>query len=106
MMTEVTQLLGAWRTDPNDQWSLAEYGDVTLRFEENGTLVYTVHLPDKVQIIRLSYHVEGNCLVTNQPSSPRAERTEFSFVGDGRLAVMNPPPQPHSLYVRVRGVVQ
>lgn len=96
----VAQLSGTWRTDPNDLWSLNEYGDVSLNFEGGGGLVYTVNLPKKKQIIYLTYRVEGNWLVTNQPSSPREERTEFFFTLDGRLALKNPAPSPPTFYVR------
>ena len=100
MRSEGASLLGTWRTDPNDRWSLREYGDVSLRFEKAGTLVYTVHLPNKEQVIRLAYRVSGNTLVTDQPSSPREERTEFFFTPDGRFAVKNAAPAPPTFYVR------
>jgi hypothetical protein len=97
-----TQLLGTWLTDPEDRWSLREYGEVSLHFEEDGVLVYTVHLPRKEQIMRLTYRVDGNQLVTDQPSSPQEERTEFFFTSDGRLAVKNAPPAPPTFYVRAK----
>src|SRR5688572_7676389 len=101
MTDQATQVLGVWRTDPNDRWSLQQYGDVSLRFDPGGTLLYTVHLPNKEEIVRLTYRIDGSYLVTDQPSSPREERTEFSFTPDGRLAVKNPPPAPPTFYVRV-----
>jgi len=100
MKTDATQLVGCWRTDPTDRWSLQAYGPTSLRFEEDGSLIYTVHLTRKDQIIRLTYRVEGSYLVTNQPSSPREERAEFHFTPDGRLAVTNPAPAPTTFYVR------
>jgi hypothetical protein len=101
MMTdEGVQLVGSWRTDPSDASSLREYGDVSLRFEKGGKLVYTVHLPNREQIMHLTYRVDGNWLVTNQPSSPREERTEFCFTSDGRLAVKNAASAPTTFYVR------
>jgi hypothetical protein len=93
------KLLGAWRTDPNDRWSLREYGDVLMVFEGDGRLVYTIHLPNKKQVMHLTFRVDGAWLVTNQPSSPREERTEFFFTPDGRLAVKNPAPAPPTFYV-------
>jgi hypothetical protein len=50
--------------------------------------------------MHLTYRVDGSSLVTNQPSSPREERTEFYFMPDGRLAVTNAAPAPPSFYVR------
>jgi hypothetical protein len=98
--SEGIQLLGTWRADPSDRWSLREYGDVSLRFEKGGKLVYTIHLPNKEQIMHLTYRVDGSWLVTNQPSSPREDRAEFYFMPDGRLAVRNAAPAPPSFYVR------
>ena len=65
--------------------------------------MYTVHLPTKEQIMHLTYRVDGNWLVTNQPAAPREEKTQFYFTSDGRLAVKNPPPAPATLYVRTQG---
>jgi hypothetical protein len=93
-------LIGQWRTDPNDQTSLLTYGDVSLRFEKNGTLVYIAHLKDKEQIIHLTYRVTGSTLITDQPSSPREERANFSFTSDGRLAVRTTSSSPVTYYVR------
>ena len=100
-MHDSLKILGSWCTDPKDQWSLREYGKVSLDFSENGALVYTIHLPDKDQIMRLSYRLEGNTLVTDQPSSPREERTEFFFASDGRLALSNVAPNPPTFYIRM-----
>ena len=35
-------LHGAWRTDPNDEASLPQFGDVTLEFRDDGSLLYIV----------------------------------------------------------------
>jgi hypothetical protein len=99
-MTDL-RLIGTWRTDPNDGRSLHEYGDVSMRFEKGGTLVYTVHLPDKEQIVRLTYRVDGDWLVTDQPSSPRQERTRFRLMPDGRLALTYSEDSRASCFVRI-----
>ena len=101
MEDAVARLVGSWRTDPGDRRSLEEYSDVSLRFERDGMLIYTVHLKGKDQIIHLTYRVEGSCLVTDQPSFPREERGEFSIASDGRLVLKSPPPAKPTFYVRV-----
>lgn len=103
MENDNRRLLGLWRTDATDSMSLREYGDVSLRFEKGGRLVYTIHTPDREQIMYLTYRVEGSCLVTDQPSEPREERIEFSFTSDGRLSLKNPAPLPPTFYVREGG---
>lgn len=64
MSIESERLLGNWRTDPRDRWSLNEFGDVSLNFDATGSLVYTIHLPDKDQIMRLIYRrvCKSNCV--------------------------------------------
>jgi hypothetical protein len=93
-------LVGYWRTDPDDRWSLREYGDVSLFFDSRDGLVYTLHLKNRKQIMQMKYRVDGNFLITDQPSAPREEKTEFFFTPDGRLALKNSPPAPATFYVR------
>lgn len=80
-------LLGAWIVDKTDAQALANLGDVLLEFDESGGLRYTIHEHDKRQIINLQYRVEGSTVVTDQPSAPRVERTQFSFAEDGVLTL-------------------
>jgi hypothetical protein len=94
-------LFGLWRTDHNDRWSLHEYGDVSLHFDDQGKLTYTIHLPTKKQVMYLTYKIEGTWIVTDQPTAARVERTEFFFTADGRLALKSASTGPPTYYVRV-----
>ena len=94
-------LIGAWRTDPTDDWSRAEFGDVTLHFCEDGRLEYTIYSETKMQMIQLTFEVDRNWLVTNQPSHPDEQRVEFFFAEDGRLGLKNPPPGRTAFYIRL-----
>lgn len=98
----VERLLGRWVTDPADSESLAEYGDVSLDFEPNGRLTYTIHLAGKRQIMLLTYRVEGNFLVIDQPSEPHEERAAFEMTPTGKLVLFSQPVP--STYVRVSDV--
>lgn len=63
-----------------------EVGDgVTMTFTEDGKLVYVIHQKDSKQIMNLVFRVEGNLLVTNQPSYQEEETTKFSFDAEGNL---------------------
>lgn len=75
-------LTGAWETDASDARALSELGDVLLEFGENGDLIYTICGQEKNQVMKLRYSVEGSSIVTDQPSRPRIERTEFLLEGD------------------------
>ncbi|TGN88060.1 hypothetical protein EOW77_0014490 [Bradyrhizobium yuanmingense] len=80
-------LLGTWLVDETDELALARLGNVLLEFDENGGLRYTIREQDKRQIINLRYRVEGSTIVTDQPSAPQVERTQFSFSDEGVLTL-------------------
>ena len=91
-------LEGRWAVDTSDATTLNELGDVALEFDADGRLTYTIKLPDKLQAILLTYRVEGNTIVTDQPSHPDEQRSEFEVDGD-RLVVLFGGQQ--SRFVRV-----
>lgn len=47
----------------------------------------------------LTYRVEGDVLVTDQPSDPREERTKFKFTASGNLVLLR--EQRPATYVRI-----
>ena len=54
-----------------------------MEFRGDGKLAYVVVTAEgKTQTMRLIYRVEGDTLVTDQPSSPREERSRFRLDGD------------------------
>ena len=75
-------LVGAWLVDQTDARALTDLGNVLLEFSEDGGLLYTIRGQEKDQIIMLRYKVEGSTIVTDQPSEPRTERTQFSLAND------------------------
>jgi len=54
-------------------------------FRSDGRLFYSVLSEGRWQIMKLTYRVEGDYLVTDQPSHPRTERTRFRLESDGTL---------------------
>ena len=80
-------LLGAWLVDETDKLALTRLGNVLLEFDGSGALRYSIREQDKTQIINLRYRVEGSTIVTDQPSAPRVERTQFSIAEDGVLTL-------------------
>lgn len=87
MAVQETALIGTWKSDPNDSTGASAYGDVTLKFGADGTLLYIIREPDRDQIMRLTYHIEPGFIVTDQPSEPRPERTEYQLSEDGILVL-------------------
>lgn len=53
----------------------------------DGTMDYVIHEDGKLQIMKFMYRIEGDQLITNQPSKPREERTTFRFDGDELVLV-------------------
>jgi hypothetical protein len=81
-------LIGRWVSDRTDARALTELGDVILDFDENGQLTYTILGKAKYQIIKLLYKVQDSVIITDQPSAPNIERTEFSLSEDGGLLTL------------------
>ena len=76
-MNQVTDafLMGKWRLDPSDLKSLEEFGETGLEFKPDGSLVFTWFVgKGRRQIAFLTYRLDGQWLITNQPSSPREDR--------------------------------
>jgi transcriptional/translational regulatory protein YebC/TACO1 len=67
--------------------SLETEDGVTMTFTPDGKLVYVVHQDQSDQIMNLVFSVNGDCIVTNQPSSPRPESTKFWFDDEGQLVL-------------------
>lgn len=78
-------LLGTWIRDPEDAESVRKFGNVKLHFTADGQLIYTILDEHKDQKIFLTYRVENNVLITDQPSAPREERTKFQITEEGKL---------------------
>jgi hypothetical protein len=76
------ELIGCWQLvqPTEDAGDLAEAD-----FRADGRLFYSVLSGDRWQIMKLGYEVDGCVLVTDQPSSPRKERTRFAFAEGGEL---------------------
>ena len=78
----MNELVGVWKTDPTDNATLEIYGEVTMEFTNDGRLIYTIHEEDREQIILMTYSIEGNRLITDQPSAPSKEETIFRLDRD------------------------
>lgn len=67
--TEAPDLVGTWRsTDSTD----------TMEFFPNGELHFrSATAEDTTGIVILTYHIEGDVIVTDQASHPAEERTRF-----------------------------
>ncbi|MBC7878715.1 MAG: hypothetical protein H7Y59_16210 [Anaerolineales bacterium] len=79
-------LIGIWKQiEPPS----LEEEDVYLKFESDGILIYQAQLKEKIQQSNLAYKVVGNCIVSDQPSKPKQESTEFFFENDDVLVLIH-----------------
>lgn len=99
MNRELSRLSGTWRLDATDRDGRQTYGDVTLKFGKDQSLLYIVHESDRDQTARLAFHLEPGFIVTDQPSAPHQERTAYEFTEDGKLILTL--GQERSRYIRV-----
>ena len=79
---------------------------VTLKFGADGTLLHTVHERNKDQIMRLTYTVDEEFVVTSQPSKPRIEKTRYELTPDGKRkgsVLSRLPPEPFVPSKRTQG---
>jgi len=51
-----------------------------MEFYDDGTLVYTIHEVGKLRRMILTYEINGNQLITDQPSHPQKQVTKFELV--------------------------
>ena len=84
---QMCELVGTWRSDQADNQAAELYGDVTLKFMKDGTLLYVIHGHETDQVLRLTFRVESGFIVTDQPSAPRPERTAYELTPGGGLVL-------------------
>ena len=76
------QLLGRWKAETGSPYHVA-----VQEFFPNGMLLYATRQGGQTAVLELTYRVDGQYLVTNQPSAPREERTRILIDDAGRLVV-------------------
>jgi hypothetical protein len=69
-----------WREEPIEE-------PPEVDFRQDGRLQYSELSGGRWQIMRLTYRIERDMIVTNQPSSPHEERTRFYFEPEGMLVL-------------------
>jgi hypothetical protein len=100
MTDEMSKLIGKWNSDAGDAPGQHSYGKATLEFGADGSLVYTIHESDRDQVMLLTFRLEEpGIIVTDQPSSPRPERTAYEVTPQGKLILAFGGEE--SRYVRV-----
>ncbi len=82
-----TKLIGIWNSDEEDPVTVKSIGKVTMTFFEDGKLTYDIYEEDKLQRMNLVYRVSGDTIITDQPSHPQEQKTNYKFKSDNKLAL-------------------
>ncbi len=85
-VVEPDRLYGRWKLS-KVEGDLDIDKNATVEFKRNGSLDYCIAAGDKVQIVKLVFRIEGNVLITDQPSAPSEQRTAFAFDEKGHLVL-------------------
>lgn len=72
------ELFGHWQLI-DDQAGVDQGEGVEMTFHPDGRLEYAIREEDRIGIMNLVWHVEGDLIVTDQPSTPKQERTRYFF---------------------------
>jgi hypothetical protein len=79
------EIIGVWITDQNDLVTKNTPGEVTMTFTKDGTLIYDIHDNGKLQRINLTYRINGDFIISDQPSHPQEQITRYRFDDANRL---------------------
>lgn len=78
-------LIGIWNSDETDETTQRTLGKVTMTFTEDGKLVYDIFEGNKQQRINMVYTVQGNTIISDQPSHPQEQRTKYQIENGDKL---------------------
>ena len=78
-------LLGRWRLAPDDLAARRRYGEHALELTPHGDLVQSTVTPGGLTRVLLTWRLDGDMLLTNQPSAPKPEKVPVSILPGGEL---------------------
>ena len=80
----MNELVGSWKLiEADPSLDLGENDE--MRISEDGDLFYAIDAGSRWQIMNLTYKVESDFLITDQPSNPNVQRTKYYFEKGGIL---------------------
>jgi hypothetical protein len=80
-----TELIGVWESDTSDEATKNSLGNVTMTFTNTGELVYDINEGDRIQRMNMIYQVNGDVIISDQPSHPQKQKTTYIFETKDRL---------------------
>jgi hypothetical protein len=80
-MSDCANLEGKWIIDPSDSGGLAAFGNVAMEFH-SGRLWYEIREREGGKVILMTYQIDGDTLIVDQPSHPHPQRTKYEINGN------------------------
>ena len=77
--------IGSWKTDQREAQAEPQDGDVTINFDDDGSAKYVIYYADKRDVVHLTYKVDGDHIVIEQPPQGVPMSVKFAFNTDGSL---------------------
>ena len=77
--------VGVWKTDQRPVTAEPQDGDVVIDFDPGGTAKYSIYYPNQKQTIVLTYRIDSDHIITEQPPKGSPLRTKFASNPDGSL---------------------
>ncbi len=78
-------LIGSWRLAPDDFGARRRYGEHGLEITAHGDLVQSTAVDGGLARVLLTWRLEGDTLITDQPSAPKEVRSKVTLLPDGQL---------------------
>jgi hypothetical protein len=78
-------LIGSWNGDETDDATQKALGKVTMTFTEDGKLIYDIFEGGKQQRMNMVYKVQGDTIISDQPSHPQEQRTRYKIENGDKL---------------------
>jgi hypothetical protein len=63
-----------------------------MEFDDRGNLTYIVKADDKDQVMLMTYRVSGDEIISDQPSAPDPQSSQYSIDGDTLTLVFGGQP--------------
>ena len=79
-----TGLIGVWNSDMNDP-ATNSMGKVTMTFTKDGSLIYKIYEGDKLQRMNMVYRINGDTIISDQPSHPQEQKTKYKLENRDKL---------------------
>lgn len=78
-------LIGSWNSDKTDEITQKALGKVTMIFTEDGKLIYDIFEGGKQQRMNMVYKIQGDTIISDQPSHPQEQRTRYTIENGDKL---------------------